>query len=250
MSYWSFPVISAGAILCVTLIYITVRWRKAPTAFKAMNCIGLASLAAGVLLGVWGVHVFNAWTRSEAARSASISRGESSTPPRSSEPASAIPSGTPAVSSSVRAVPAEHASALIGAYVGQALAQRRAEGFPLANPEAWPEVDQGCRLGNYETTSKLCRAATLAVHGWGDTRAVSYAELAGFCAAGYLEKRPNPTLPRNSQVAISAPSAAPMVIWNLGPMWPRPALAKFMRRRHRPARRRRCESTGAMRREM
>jgi hypothetical protein len=187
VSYWSFPVIAAGAILSVTLVYITVRWRKAPTAFKAMNCIGLGSLAAGLLLGVWGAHVFNAWTRSEAAPSSDVSRDDS-TPPGSSEPASAIPSGTPVVSSSARATSAEHVSALIGAYVGQALAQRYARGAPLANSEAWPEVDQGCRLGNYEATSALCRAATLAVHGWGDKRAVSRAELTGFCAAGYLEK--------------------------------------------------------------
>lgn len=188
MSYWSFPVISAGAILCLTLIYITVRWRKAPTAFKAMNCIWLASLAAGMLLGVWGMHMFDAWTRSEAVRSADVPRGESSTPPGSSEPASAIPSGTPVLSSSERAEPAEHVSAFTGAYVGQALAQRRAEGVPLANSEAWPAVAQGCRLGNYDMTSALCHAATLAVHGWGEARAVSYAELAGFCDAGYLEK--------------------------------------------------------------
>jgi hypothetical protein len=54
--------------------------------------------------------------------------------------------------------------------------------------EAWPQVDQGCRLGNYESTSALCRAATLAVHGWGDARAIPFDEVVEFCDADYLEE--------------------------------------------------------------
>jgi hypothetical protein len=53
--------------------------------------------------------------------------------------------------------------------------------------KAWPLVDQGCRLGNYESKSALCRAAALAVRGWSDTHLISFDEIAEFCDAGYLE---------------------------------------------------------------
>lgn len=53
--------------------------------------------------------------------------------------------------------------------------------------KAWPQVDQGCRLGNYESKSALCRAAALAARGWGDTHAIPLEEVAEFCDAGYLE---------------------------------------------------------------
>jgi hypothetical protein len=75
-----------------------------------------------------------------------------------------------------------------GSYVGQALAQGHMEGEITEKTEEWPQVEQGCRLGNYQRTSVRCRAAELAVDGWDDTKPIPLDDVAKFCDANYLEQ--------------------------------------------------------------
>jgi hypothetical protein len=119
-----------------------------------------------------------------------------------------IPEVTPAVSGITPAVAPDRISTILGSYVGQALAQRYAKNTSAGSIEAWPQVEQGCRLGNYERTSALCRAAALAVHGWGDIRTVPLDEVVEFCDADYLEEVLALCLTARNRVDHAADSAA------------------------------------------
>lgn len=163
--------IAAGFIVFMTLIYAIARWWKAPAAFKAIVWVGAANLAAGALIGFWTVRVFDSHAPSVAGA-----------------PSAIFPGGVPSGSSGVPPSPSKRAVPILNAYVGQALAQGWAKDPGLSSMERWPQVDEGCRLCNYQRASPLCKAAALAVHGWDDTQAVSREELANFCDEGYLEK--------------------------------------------------------------
>lgn len=185
MSLWLSLLILGAAILFAVLLYLELRWRKARRAFKSMSRVAVASIAAGALLGVWSMHLLDAWTstgiddaRRKPGASASVS-------PTISPSRAAAVEVTPIVSS---AAPAVAPRPIFASYVGEALAQRRAKNLSGGRTEAWQQVDQGCRLGNYDRTSALCRAATLAVHGWNDTHTISSYEVIEFCDAEYLEE--------------------------------------------------------------
>lgn len=185
-SYWNYLIIAAVVILSAVLIYLLLRWRKAQRAFRAMSFVGTMCLAAGLLIGVWGMHAFHAWMRTAGTGAASSPESAKRAPEASSLPRTPAAETTRGVSPASSAAPPDRTSTVIGSYVGQALAQGYARVTTTGRTEQWPQVDQGCRLGNYERTSMLCRAAALAVHGWGDTQAVPLGDLAEFCDANYL----------------------------------------------------------------
>jgi len=130
------------------------------------------------------MHMLDTWWRPDAedAGSAPVAAA-TAIPPSDRAP---VPELTPADSGTTPIVAPDRSSAILASYVGQALAQGYAKNTSAGSTEAWPEVDQGCRLGNYEPTSALCRAAMLAVHGWGDARAIPFDEVVEFCDADYL----------------------------------------------------------------
>jgi hypothetical protein len=169
-------------IVFAVLLYLELRWRKAPRAFKAVSRVAIASLAAGALLGVWSLHLLDAWTSTDPGDGGSTPRTIASASPTSSPSRSPIPV-TPTGSGTTSSVAP---SPILASYVGEALAQRRAKNTSAGSTEAWQQVDQGCRLGNYDRASILCRAATLAVEGWGDTRTVPFTQVVEFCDAEYL----------------------------------------------------------------
>jgi len=187
MSYWHFLVISSALIVTAILLYLVVRWRKARRAFRAMSLIATASLTAGVLLGFWGLHMLNAWMSTAERHPESATGGGTSV--RSIVPGPRTPTADNAPTGSGAASPVapDSASSILAAYVAQALAQRYVTQTPGGSLETWPQINQGCRLGNYQPRSALCRAAALAADGWGDTGGIPLDEVAGFCNATYLE---------------------------------------------------------------
>jgi hypothetical protein len=183
------PGIAAGFIVLVTLIYAVARWRKAPTAFKAIIWVAAANLVAGLLIGVWSLRAVDRWTGTDASRPVKVPGADSTAASAAALPASTAPAGAPTISGTAPLPPSERTAPILNAYIGQALAQRWPIGKELAGGEVWPQVDQGCRLGSHQPASTLCKAAALELHGWGDTRAASLEEVASFCDAGYLEKK-------------------------------------------------------------
>ena len=183
-----FFIVSAGAIIFVVGLYIVLRWRKAPTAFRAMSYVAVASFAAGVLLGLSSMQMLGAWMRSGTGESASTPAIRTGAPAPS--PALRVPAreGTLAAARSTHVGAAGPASGILASYVGPAL---RWSDLNVKGPngwESWDNVDKGCQLGNYTPTSALCRAARLAAGGWSDASSIPFRDIAKFCAAGYLEK--------------------------------------------------------------
>jgi hypothetical protein len=74
--------ISAAFLACGIFVYIGIRWRRAPNAFRAMYRVAAVSTVSGILGGIWMVGVMQEWAVHKEARTAS--RGEAS----GSEPAS------------------------------------------------------------------------------------------------------------------------------------------------------------------
>jgi hypothetical protein len=188
MSYWHFLIISAAVIVSAVLFYLVQVWRKAQRAFRAMCVVAIASLAAGVLIGVWSIHTLDVWVRIAGRNAASSPDVVRRAPEGSSWPHTPVGESSPSVSSAASAAAADRTNVIIGSYVGQALAQGHMEGEITEKTEEWPQVEQGCRLGNYQRTSARCRAAELAVDGWGDTKPIPLNDLAKFCDANYLEQ--------------------------------------------------------------
>lgn len=185
-SYWNYIIISAAVIVLAVLLYLVLRWRKAQRAFRAMSLVATASLAAGVLIGVWSMHMLDAWMSTAGTNGGSSTSGGTST--RAISPGSGTPAAevTPIGSGAASGAAPDRTSTVIEGYVGQALAQGYVKATATGRTEQWPQVDQGCRFGNYDRTSTLCRAAALAVHGWGDTQVVPLRDVAEFCDTNYL----------------------------------------------------------------
>jgi hypothetical protein len=186
MSYWHYLLISGAVIVFAILLYLILRWRKAPRAFKVMNLVSAASLAAGVLLGIWGMHMIDIWMNTGARGMESTPSTGSSASATSSSPGTPTPEVTPIGTGTTPILAPDHVGTILASYVGQALSRGYAKITSTGGTEAWPQVDQGCRLGNYEPTSALCRAAALAAQGWGDTRSIPFDEVVEFCDADYL----------------------------------------------------------------
>jgi hypothetical protein len=163
MSFWLFLLILGAVILFAVLLYLELRWRKAPRAFKAMSRVAIASLAAGALLGVWSLHLLDAWTSADAGDGSTprtiASASPTSSPSRNPIPVTPTGSGTS---------PSVAPSPILASYVGEALAQRRAKnvgrehgGMAAGRPRlsagelrssfrTLPSRDAGCgRLGQY-----------------------------------------------------------------------------------------------------
>jgi hypothetical protein len=188
MSYWHFLIISAALIVSAVVLYLVLGWPKAQRAFRAICLVATASLAAGVLIGVWSIHTIDAWMRIAGRNAGSASDVARRAPERSSWPHTPAGESSQSVSSAASAAAADRTSVIIGSYVGQALAQGHMEGEITEKTEEWPQVEQGCRLGNYQRTSARCLAAELAVDGWGDTKPIPLNDVAKFCDANYLEQ--------------------------------------------------------------
>ena len=188
MSYWHFLIISAAVIVSGVLLYLVLEWRRAQRAFWAMCVVAIASLAAGALIGVWSIRTLDAWMRIAGRNAGSAPDVVRRTPEGGSGPHTPARESSPSVSSAASAAAEDRTSVIIGSYVGQALAQGHMEGEITEKTEEWPQVEQGCRLGNYQRTSARCRAAELAVDGWGDTKPIPLNDVAKLCDANYLER--------------------------------------------------------------
>lgn len=208
MSHWHFVIIPAGAILVAVLLYVALRWRKAPKVFKAMYFVMIASLVAGGLAGVWGVKMLDTWTGSAATGAASTPGVRAGAPGATPKPRVAAPAVSPALrvgaratspaprvavpratSSAARATPTAAPGTGGGipvSYVAQALIGSTGMGMLPGGLMGWDDVDRDCHLGYFQATSAACRAAALAMRGWGDTGSVPSREVVEFCKAGYL----------------------------------------------------------------
>lgn len=177
MDYWQIPAFAAAILILGTIGYVVARWRKAPHAFKAIMRVAVISFTAGALLGVSGLHFWRRWTVNE--RFAPIAYPK---------PTPANTRATPTRLTSAPHVSAGETSSILASYVGEALAQSDAKDRALGRFESWLQLDQGCRLGNYDRAGILCQAASLATHGWGSTNLLGYNQIVKFCDAGYLNK--------------------------------------------------------------
>lgn len=188
VNYWQLLPISAVVIVFAVLLYLVTRWRKARRVFRVMGVVAIANLAAGLLLGLWSMRMLDTRMRTRVENSEGAPGSSASVSPPSPASRALVSGVTPGASDAKLEIASGRISTVLGSYVGQALAQRYAFNAAGGTMETWPQADQGCRLGNYEPTSVLCRAATLAVHGLGSTQAIPFYEVAEFCNAGYLEE--------------------------------------------------------------
>lgn len=190
MNYWHLVIITAAAILFAILLYVAWRWRKAPKVFKAMHFVMAASLAAGVLLGFWSLHMLDTRIGSAAGEAKSTAGAGAGARGATPKPRGAAPAVSPARSKAARATPAPAGGGIPASYVAQALLETDSSLVGPVGSGGWPKVSEGCQLGNYTRGSRLCRAARLAVQGWGDKRLAAFAEVTEFCKAGYLPDSP------------------------------------------------------------
>lgn len=190
MSYWHLLIILATAVVLAVALYVPLRWAKAPRVLKAMGFVATASLVAGVLVGFWSMHMLDTWKGSEVREAESTPAIRSDAPAASHASRVPVPAATPVVAGATPAAAPTAASGILASYIGQALAHGYVKNAAAGGVERWPKAFQGCRLGNYEATSAFCRAAALAVRGWGDTATITVTEIAEFCDAGYLDSAP------------------------------------------------------------
>jgi hypothetical protein len=95
MDYRDLPAIAAAILLCGTLIYIAVRWRKAPSAFRAMNWIATASLVAGLFLGAWSTRRFGNQIEPERREVGPVSGATGGAAPLGSKTPGAVSTSVP-----------------------------------------------------------------------------------------------------------------------------------------------------------
>ncbi len=195
MSYWHFLIIAAAAILCSMVAYIAIHWRKAPVAFRAMNLVAMSGLAAGLLAGIWSLHVFTGAPAVESGAAGSAVPPAGVKPSATSYSAGSIATpdvglSTPALATTACSPGAvstrEVAHALLVAHLNGSFLQRT----PLDNYDA-----KECAKSDPEGASARCRAAFLGRHALGldlehggAPRCVSYDEVAEFCDLKYLDE--------------------------------------------------------------
>ena len=60
MNIWMWMIASALAALAAATVYVRVRWRRAPAAFRAMSMLGIVFVLAGILIGYGASHLLSA----------------------------------------------------------------------------------------------------------------------------------------------------------------------------------------------
>jgi len=63
LSLWTAPALIAALLVLGVAIYLLVRWRRAPTAFRAMVTVAGICFVAGLLAGLWSFHPISTGTR-------------------------------------------------------------------------------------------------------------------------------------------------------------------------------------------
>jgi hypothetical protein len=162
-SLWSAPALLAAALVVGAAIYIAVRWRRAPAAFRAMGKVAGICFVAGFLAGMWALHVT-----------------DSHLPSMPSE----VPPSTPSVPSSVPALE-----------VGKAIVEMDEK---HAGDTMWlssAATAEFCNKGLAESGSAVCRIAYLAQHVLGKDLdrgpqgdSISLSDIADFCNSGAINK--------------------------------------------------------------
>jgi hypothetical protein len=163
---WAAPVLSAAILVLGVAVYVAVRWRRAPAAFRAMGKVAGLCFVAGFLAGAWALHAAGSRLPSKAAASSSS------------------PSAASASAGSVSA-----------SEVGKAIVEtdeKHAGDTMWVSSAATAEL---CNKGLSEADTTLCRVAYLARHAIGKDldrgshdSSVSLSEVADFCDSGTIDK--------------------------------------------------------------
>jgi hypothetical protein len=166
LSTWTAPILVAAALVLSVALYISVRWRRAPTAFRGMISVAGVCLLAGFLAGVWAFHF---WTAKGLATSSTLPSSESS---------AAAPPGTVSA--------AEVGKAIV------AMDEKHAGDSGWLSSAATVEL---CNKGFMAPDERLCRIAYLGRHATGQDKDrgpheewVMLTEVANFCDEGAIEK--------------------------------------------------------------
>ncbi len=61
---WDALGLAAVTLLAATALYTVIRWRRAPTAFRAICVVAVCAFASGVLGTLWASHVFGGFAAS------------------------------------------------------------------------------------------------------------------------------------------------------------------------------------------
>ena len=166
LSAWTtFILVAAAIVLCVAL-YISVRWRRAPTAYRSMLSVAGVCLLAGFLAGVWALHF---WTAKGLATSSALPPSESS---------AAVPPGTVSATEVGKAI--------------VAMDEKHAGDSGWLSSTATVEL---CNKGSMPPDERLCRIAYLGRHATGQDQDrgphedwIMLTEVADFCDVGVIEK--------------------------------------------------------------
>jgi len=170
-----------AALVAGIFTYTTIRWRRAPAAFKAMNYVALVSLLVGMVIGA-------------LATRALVGPGSLERPHNGSEPAPSA-TGPSAEGEPTVGIPVED--------VSEALTEQQIKHLKDPKWEQWSSVAQDCRLGLTDPHSLRCEAAFIRddPHGiegeWKEhSDLVPYGVVIQFCDAGWAE--------RDSKVCVAA----------------------------------------------
>lgn len=159
------PVLLAALLILGVVTYIAIRWRRAPSALRAMSKVAGVCFIAGFLAGAWALHTAGLRLTSGAAPSGS----------------------SPSTSSATGSVPASE--------VGKAIVEtdEKHAGDESRIPSA--SMAGLCNEGMPDTMSEACRVTYLARHALGKDldrgpheSSVPLSDVADFCDSGAIDK--------------------------------------------------------------
>jgi hypothetical protein len=165
--------IFAAALLAGIFAYTTVRWRRAPAAFRAMNYVAVFSLIAGIAIGSLATRALFGPASSER------------------EPAAGPPAGTAPGSSAG----SEPNAGITTKDVAAALSEQWFKHLNDPKWQSWGSIAQDCRLGLADSHTLRCEAARIEQDpddyqgDWkGHHDLVPYGVVMQFCDAGFADK--------------------------------------------------------------
>jgi hypothetical protein len=168
-----FFAIVLAALVAGIFAYTTIRWRRAPAAFRAMNYVALLSLVVGITIGAVAMRVLTRPESPERAHGGGESGDGAAGPSVKREPTTGIPVKD----------------------VVNALGDESIKHLKDAKWQPWYSVAQDCRLGLADPHSLRCEAAFIdndpdGYKGeWKEhSDLIPYDVVIQFCDAGWADK--------------------------------------------------------------
>jgi transposase len=195
MSYWNLAAITAAVIVCATFAYLAIRWRKAPAAFRARSIIAVASVVAGMLIGLWGFHAIGGTVAVVPGSTGSAVASPSAAPSATLSPAGSLASPASMPSTSAFVVTPCVRGAVSTQEVGKAVLVGYVQWEYPVQPHLQEMFAAVCRRSDPQGSSASCAALFLGRHivgldleYGGASRCIAYDEVAEFCDLDYMAK--------------------------------------------------------------